>query len=75
MEFDDFLKAVVPKIGANSAFSLARDMQLKALRKILIDKGVASQQEIQAEEDAQLAEMAANIQKMPPMPPLAPQGK
>lgn len=68
MNFEDFLKIVAPKIGANGAFGLARDMQLKAIRKILVDKEIAMEAEIHAEEEAQFAEMAANIQKMPPLP-------
>ncbi len=75
MTFEDYLRTVVPKIGPNSAFDLSRDARLKAYEALLIDKGIATQAEIDAELEKQLGETAQHIVTMPtisqPTPPIA----
>ena len=68
MKFDEYLKIVVPKIGPNSAFDLSRDARMTALENILIEKGVATKEEIEAEVETQLGKNAHNIVNMPPIP-------
>lgn len=68
MKFEEYLKIVVPKIGPNSAFDLSRDARMTALENILIEKGVATKEEIEAEVEKQLGESAQNIANMPPIP-------
>lgn len=68
MKFEDYLSIVAPKIGPNAAFDLSRDARNKALENILVEKGVASKAEIEAEVEKQFGETAQNIAKMPPIP-------
>ncbi len=68
MKFEDYLKIVAPKIGANSAFSLARDARIQALEDLIIEKNIATKEELEELQDAQLEKMANNIDKMPPIP-------
>jgi len=68
MTFEEYLKIVVPKIGPNAAFDLSRDARSKALENILVEKGVATKEELDAEMEKQLGENAQNISKMPPLP-------
>ncbi len=68
MKFEEYLKIVVPKIGPNAAFDLSRDAQIKAFEKILIEKQVATKEELEAEVERELGESAQNITKMPPFP-------
>lgn len=65
MKFEEYLKIVAPKIGANSAFDLSRDARNKALENLLIEKEIVTQEEIDAEVEKQLGETAQNITKMP----------
>lgn len=68
MKFEEYLGLIAPKIGPNSAFDLSRDARLKALENILIEKQIATQEEIDAETEKQFGETAQNILKMPPIP-------
>lgn len=68
MKFEEYLKIVVPKIGPNAAFDLSRDAQMRALENILIEKQVATKDELEAEVEKELGESAQNITKMPPLP-------
>lgn len=68
MKFEEYLKIVIPKIGPNAAFDLSRDARMKALENIMIEKEVASREEIEAEVERELGESAQNITKMPPFP-------
>lgn len=68
MKFEEYLKVVVPKIGPNSAFDLSRDAQTTALVNILVEKKVATKEEIEAEVETQLGKSAHNISNMPPIP-------
>lgn len=68
MRFEEYLRLVVPKIGPNSAFDLMRDARMKALENLLIEKEVATREEIEAEVEKELGESAQNIMKMPPIP-------
>lgn len=68
MTFEESIKILVPKIGPNSAFDISRDARFKAIENILIEKGVATKEEIEAETEKCFGEMAENIIKMPPIP-------
>jgi|GEM_PF-2106007 len=68
MKFEEYLKVVVPKIGPNSAFDLSRDARMTALENILVEKDVATKEEIEAEVEKQLGASAHNIANMPPIP-------
>jgi len=68
VKIEEYLKIVVPKIGTNSAFDLLRDARAKALENLLIEKKVATKEEIEAETEKQMGETAHNIFKMPPLP-------
>lgn len=68
MTFEEFIKLVAPKIGFNATFDISRDTRSKALENILMEKGIASKEEIEAENEKCLGEMAENILKMPPIP-------
>lgn len=68
MTFEEFIKLVVPKIGPNAAFDISRDSRFKALENILVEKGIASKEEVEAETEKCFGEMAENILKMPPIP-------
>jgi len=68
MTFEEFLKLVVQKVGPNATFDLSRDARFKALENMLMEKGIASKEEIEAETEKCLGEIAENILKMPPVP-------
>ncbi len=68
MTFEEFIKLVAPKIGPNATFDISRDARFKALENILIEKGTASKEEIEAEIEKCFGEMAENILKMPLFP-------
>lgn len=68
MKFEEFLKSVTKKISPEAAFGLARDVQLKAIRKALIDKGLIEEFEFTKEEENQFSEMAKTIENMPVLP-------
>lgn len=68
MTFEEYLKIVVPKIGPNGAFDLSRDALLTAFKNILIEKKIATNEEIESEIEKQLGESASNIVNMPPFP-------
>lgn len=68
MKFEEYLKTVVPKIGPNAAFDLSRDARATAIEKILVDKKVATKEEIEAAVENELTKSAENIRRMPPLP-------
>ena len=68
MKFEEYLKTVVPKIGPNAAFGLSRDARTTAIEKILVDKKVATKEEIEAAVENELSKSAENILRMPPLP-------
>lgn len=68
IKFEEFLKRVVPKIGAKAAFDLARDAKSSSLKKLLIKKNIITKEEIESIEDEELQRFADNIEKMPPPP-------
>jgi len=68
MKFEEYLKTVVPKIGPNAAFNLSRDARMTAIEKILINKGVATKEEIESAVEDELSRSAENILRMPPLP-------
>ena len=68
MLIEEYLKITAPKIGPNAALSLVRDARIKALESLLIEKGIATQAEIDAECEKQLGETAKTISEMPPFP-------
>lgn len=68
MKFEEYLKTVVPKIGPNAAFDLSRDARITAIEKILIDKKIATKDEIEKITENELSKSAENILKMPPLP-------
>ena len=68
MKFEEYVKIVASKIGPNSAFDLSRDARMKALENILVEKKIATKDEMDAEVEKQLGETAQNIVKMPPLP-------
>lgn len=68
MNIEDYLKVVAPKIGPVAALGLTRDARSNALENLLIEKGIATRAEIDAECDKQLGEMAKKISEMPPLP-------
>ena len=68
MTFEEFIKLVAPKVGPNATFDLSRDARFKALENLLMEKGIASKDEIEAETEKCLGEVAENILKMPPIP-------
>ena len=69
MKFEEFLRAVTPKVNPKAAFDLGRDAQLKTLRRVLIEKGIIDKKEIEKIEEEELRKMADLIQRMPPLPP------
>ncbi|MES2416111.1 MAG: hypothetical protein V4504_00190 [Patescibacteria group bacterium] len=68
MNFEDFLKQVSPKIGPKNAFDLARDSQLKALERVLIQHCGITQSQIDLALENELKQLSENIQNMPPLP-------
>ena len=68
MTFEEYLRLVVPKIGPNSAFDLMRDARMKAFENLLVEKEIATKEEIEAEVERELGESAKNIMNMPPFP-------
>lgn len=68
MTFEEFINLLVPKIGPNAAFDISRDARFKALENIIIEKGIATKEEMEAEIEKCFGEMAENILKMPPIP-------
>lgn len=68
MTFEEYIKLVASKIGPNSAFDLSRDARFKALENLIIEKGLASREEVDAETEKCLGEIAENILRMPPLP-------
>jgi len=68
MKIEDYLKITAPKIGTNAAISLPRDARFRALEAILIEKGIATHEEIEAESDKRLGELAKQVSEMPPIP-------
>lgn len=68
MKFEEYLKTVVPKIGPNAAFDLSRDARTTAIEKILVDKKVATKEEIEIAVENELSKSAENILRMPPLP-------
>jgi CHASE3 domain sensor protein len=68
MKFEEFLKAVTPKISPEAAFNLSRDLRLKALEELLMRKIDVTREEIEKEQEKQFAEMAQIIQDLPPLP-------
>ncbi|PIV51959.1 hypothetical protein CO115_04100 [Candidatus Falkowbacteria bacterium CG_4_9_14_3_um_filter_36_9] len=68
MTFEEFIKLVAPKIGPNATFDISRDARFKALENLLMEKGIASKEEIDAETEKCFGEMAENILKIPPIP-------
>lgn len=68
MKFEEYLKTVVSKIGPNAAFDLSRDARTTAIEKILVDKKVATKEEIEAAVESELSKSAENILRMPPLP-------
>jgi FKBP-type peptidyl-prolyl cis-trans isomerase 2 len=68
MTFEEFIQLIAPKIGPNATFDISRDARFKALENILMEKGVASKEEMEAETEKCFGEMAENILKMPPIP-------
>src|SRR3989344_1126734 len=68
MKFEEYLKTVVPKIGPNAAFGLSRDARTTAIEKILVEKKVATKEEIEVAVENELSKSAENILRMPPLP-------
>jgi hypothetical protein len=68
MNIEEYLQVVAPKIGPNAALGLTRDARFKALEALLIEKGIATRSEIDAECDKQLGDMAKTISEMPSLP-------
>ena len=68
MTFEEFIKVVGLKVGPNATFGLSRDARFSAIEKILIDKGIATQDEIEAEIEKSFGELAEKIEEMPPIP-------
>jgi hypothetical protein len=68
MKFEEFLSAVVKKIGAKSAFDIARDARIKSIEKILLDKGITTEEELNNLQEEHLSKIANDIEKMPPIP-------
>ena len=68
MKFEEYLKTVVPKIGPNAVFDLSRDARTTAIEKILVEKKVATKEEIEAAVENELSKSAENILRMPLLP-------
>ena len=68
MTFEEFIGLLNPKIGPNATFDLSRDARFKALENLLIEKEIATKEEIEAETEKCFGEIAENINKMPPYP-------
>lgn len=66
MTIEEYLKVTAPRIGPNAALGLVRDARFKALESLLIEKGIATQEEFDAESEKQLGEIAKTISEMPP---------
>ncbi len=64
MDFQKYLEIVVPKLGANMAFDLARESKFSAIHKLLIKKGVFSKDELDEEQNLQLNLAAQNAIKI-----------
>ncbi len=68
MNFEDFLQTVTPKVGPKAAFDAHRDIRLNSLKRLLIEKNIFSQEEIDRAENEETVKMAKKIQDMPPIP-------
>ena len=68
MKFEEYLETVVPKIGPNAAFDLSRDARTTAIENILVEKKVATKEEIETAVENELSKSAENILRMPPLP-------
>ena len=64
MKFEDFLRIIASKVGSEAAFDLSRDSRFKALENILIEKEVATKDELEAALEKELGETASNIDRM-----------
>jgi hypothetical protein len=68
MTFDEFINKIVPKVGPNNTFSLARDIEANTLREILIKKNIFTKEEFDLEFSNALSKTAGEILNMPPLP-------
>ena len=68
MTFDEFLKEVMKKLAPQAAFDLSRDVRLEALQKLLIEKKVATKEEIDKMTGECFNDMAKKIKNMQPPP-------
>jgi hypothetical protein len=67
MTFEEFIQKVAPKVGARSAFDLARDARIQALEKLVTDI-IKDQKKVDETFNAELQQLADGILKMPPVP-------
>ncbi len=68
MNFEEFLQKVSPKLGPNGAFNAFKDVKINALKRVLIEKGIFSQEEIETIEKEETKTLAQRIEQMPPPP-------
>ncbi len=60
----EYFQITVPRIGP-AAFDIARDARIQALENMLIEKGVCTKDELEAEYETLLGDNAKKISEMP----------
>ena len=68
MEFNEFIQAVGGKIGPKNAFDISRDARTTAIEKLLVSKGLVTQEEITESLSKEFDLISENISRMPPLP-------
>lgn len=69
MKFEEAIQILSSKkIAPNAIFDLSRDARTKSIEALLIEKGISTKEEIDAENEKQLGELVKMISSMPPIP-------
>ncbi len=68
MNFEEFLREATKKMAPQAAFDLSRDVRIETLQKILLDKKIATKEEIDCAQAEAFSDMAKKIRNMPPPP-------
>ena len=69
MKFEEAIHILSSKkIAPNAIFDLARDARIKSVEILLIEKGISTKEEIDAENEKQLGELVNMVSSIPPIP-------
>lgn len=68
MKIMEYFQITVPKIGP-AAFDIARDARIQALENMLVEKGLCTKDELEAEYETLLGDNAKKISEMPTKQP------